>query len=51
MLSGGLLAMSKQWWTEMGGYDEKMTGWGGENIDQVRISLSSVSLSNTHIYC
>lgn len=34
MLSGGLLGMSKRWWTESGGYDEQMMGWGGENIDQ-----------------
>lgn len=34
MMSGGLLAMSKQWWDELGGYDPEMRGWGGENIDQ-----------------
>ena len=34
MLSGGLAGMSRQWWDESGGYDEKMLGWGGENIDQ-----------------
>eukprot|EP00397_Hematodinium_sp_SG-2012_P034157 GEMP01036591.1.p1 GENE.GEMP01036591.1~~GEMP01036591.1.p1 ORF type:complete len:544 (+),score=104.16 GEMP01036591.1:318-1949(+) len=33
-LSGGLLALSKRWWTETGGYDDQMIGWGGENIDQ-----------------
>lgn len=33
-ISGGLLAMSKRWWRESGGYDENMFGWGGENIDQ-----------------
>ena len=34
MLSGGLAGMSRQWWDESGGYDDKMLGWGGENIDQ-----------------
>lgn len=34
MLSGGLAGMSKRWWTESGGYDDHMFGWGGENIDQ-----------------
>jgi len=34
VLSGGLLGISKRWWNETGGYDEKMIGWGGENIDQ-----------------
>ena len=34
MMSGGLLAMSKRWWDELGGYDPMMQGWGGENIDQ-----------------
>jgi glycosyltransferase involved in cell wall biosynthesis len=34
VMSGGLLAMSRQWWIETGGYDTSMKGWGGENIDQ-----------------
>lgn len=34
VLSGGLLGISKRWWNETGGYDEKMIGWGGENLDQ-----------------
>lgn len=34
MLSGGLAGMSKRWWTESGGFDDQMLGWGGENIDQ-----------------
>ena len=33
-MSGGLLAMSRRWWKETGGYDDAMRGWGGENIDQ-----------------
>ncbi|CAE8618761.1 unnamed protein product, partial [Polarella glacialis] len=34
VLSGGLLAISKRWWQETGGYDDEMIAWGGENIDQ-----------------
>lgn len=34
ILSGGLLALSKYWWEQTGGYDEVMRGWGGENLDQ-----------------
>mmetsp|Transcript_87453 Transcript_87453/g.245491 ORF Transcript_87453/g.245491 Transcript_87453/m.245491 type:complete len:612 (-) Transcript_87453:53-1888(-) len=34
VVSGGLLAISKRWWNETGGYDEHMVGWGGENLDQ-----------------
>ena len=34
VMSGGLLAMSRRWWAETGGYDAEMHGWGGENLDQ-----------------
>eukprot|EP00928_Gymnodinium_smaydae_P019820 TRINITY_DN17631_c0_g1_i1.p1 TRINITY_DN17631_c0_g1~~TRINITY_DN17631_c0_g1_i1.p1 ORF type:complete len:736 (-),score=41.86 TRINITY_DN17631_c0_g1_i1:250-2457(-) len=34
MLSGGLAGLSRRWWWESGGFDDKMLGWGGENIDQ-----------------
>lgn len=34
VVSGGLLAISRQWWNETGGYDQHMRGWGGENLDQ-----------------
>ncbi|CAD7957973.1 unnamed protein product [Amoebophrya sp. A120] len=34
ILSGGLLLMTKKWWNEMGGYDDGMLEWGGENIEQ-----------------
>mmetsp|Transcript_147574 Transcript_147574/g.269124 ORF Transcript_147574/g.269124 Transcript_147574/m.269124 type:complete len:932 (-) Transcript_147574:26-2821(-) len=34
LMSGGLLAISRKWWQETGGYDEHMVAWGGENIDQ-----------------
>eukprot|EP00403_Amphidinium_massartii_P025851 CAMPEP_0178395452 /NCGR_PEP_ID=MMETSP0689_2-20121128/13226_1 /TAXON_ID=160604 /ORGANISM="Amphidinium massartii, Strain CS-259" /LENGTH=595 /DNA_ID=CAMNT_0020016107 /DNA_START=54 /DNA_END=1841 /DNA_ORIENTATION=+ len=34
IVSGGLVATSKAWWVESGGFDDQMRGWGGENIDQ-----------------
>eukprot|EP00927_Polykrikos_kofoidii_P059322 TRINITY_DN54501_c0_g1_i1.p1 TRINITY_DN54501_c0_g1~~TRINITY_DN54501_c0_g1_i1.p1 ORF type:complete len:747 (+),score=107.55 TRINITY_DN54501_c0_g1_i1:50-2290(+) len=34
VISGGLLGLSQRWWSESGGYDRKMLGWGGENLDQ-----------------
>jgi len=47
VISGGLLGMSKRWWRETGGYDEKMLGWGGENLDQsLRIWLCGGEIVN-----
>lgn len=34
VLSGGLLGISRRWWNETRGYDDRMVGWGGENLDQ-----------------
>jgi polypeptide N-acetylgalactosaminyltransferase len=34
IMSGGLLAISRKWFFEIGGYDSSMLGWGGENLDQ-----------------
>mmetsp|Transcript_10357 Transcript_10357/g.36405 ORF Transcript_10357/g.36405 Transcript_10357/m.36405 type:complete len:717 (+) Transcript_10357:844-2994(+) len=34
IMSGGLLAITRFWWEETGGYDEHMLSWGGENLDQ-----------------
>lgn len=34
IMSGGLLAISRRWFFEIGGYDNTMKGWGGENLDQ-----------------
>lgn len=33
-ISGGLAAMSREWFNLTGGFDEQMHGWGGENLDQ-----------------
>lgn len=33
-ISGGLVAMSQEWFNLTGGFDEEMHGWGGENLDQ-----------------
>lgn len=33
-ISGGLVAMGRNWFNMTGGFDEEMHGWGGENLDQ-----------------
>ena len=53
VMSGGLLAMSRRWWKETGGYDDAMRGWGGENIDQSlriwRCGGEIVSATNSYV--
>merc|ERR1719247_1001564 len=34
VISGGLVALTRDWWIESGGFDNSMRGWGGENVDQ-----------------
>jgi len=34
VISGGLVALTRSWWKESGGFDSRMRGWGGENVDQ-----------------
>jgi polypeptide N-acetylgalactosaminyltransferase len=32
-MAGGLLAIDRQYFWDIGSYDEKMDGWGGENLE------------------
>lgn len=47
-MSGGLLAISRDWWFESGTLDTGMDLWGAENIEQVS---QSVLLGTTPMSC
>ena len=32
-MAGGLLAANREYWWEIGGYDDEMEVWGGENLE------------------
>ena len=42
---GGIFAIEKRFFHEIGGYDSGMQAWGGENIDlSLRVSMLSRNL-------
>ena len=32
-MAGGLFAVNREYWYELGSYDLQMGGWGGENLE------------------
>ena len=57
-MAGGLFAMSRDYYWEVGGYDEGMIGWGGENLEMSfrvwqchgRMDVSSILNSTFSIF-
>ena len=48
-MAGGLFAMDQKYFFRLGGYDEGMDIWGGENLEiSFRVSVQNSSCS--HLY-
>lgn len=49
-VAGGLFGISRNYFWDIGSYDEQMDGWGGENLEMVRKYILLVIVSVQQLY-